>query len=78
MAGRMIPTTLSRFTLLTCLGGAQLGLYFVAFPVGIFGRPCRKSKEENGCIGTARRKERACGKVQKTRASTWALWIEAN
>lgn len=41
------------------------GLYFVAFPVGIFGRPCRKSKEENGCVGTARTKERAAGKCRR-------------
>lgn len=54
------------------------GLYFVAFPVGIFGRPCRKLKEENRCIGTAYTIERACGNVQKMWVSTWALWIEAN
>lgn len=73
MAGRMISATLSKFTLLICLGGAQLGCTLWSFQRGIIGRPCRKLKGENGGIGTACTKERTCRKAQKTQASMWGL-----
>lgn len=65
MAGRMISTTLSRFTLLTCLGGAQQGCTLWPFQWGSSGGPAGNRRKRMDALEQLAQKKGPAGKCRR-------------